>query len=186
MQPLPAHARMTLKKEIKLHREFKEHLNEMLKTRGISVAITTGKVYGRWMGLKEEKEGFERLKVEDEEKDGLIAWPPMVVIMNTHLKKDGNDKVKFSSLMMILILTIVDVQLLSCLLFQWIGKGNLERLDLFYSYPAVKGHHAYDPRGHCGMSILIFAASSSMGFLEAERLHKNFADQGTDRNTWNR
>ncbi|CAA7396502.1 unnamed protein product [Spirodela intermedia] len=91
--------------------------------------------------------------------DHEIVWPPMVVVMNTILEKDDHDK--------------------------WIGMGNQELLDYFRAYEAVKARHSYGPQGHRGMSILIFEASA-MGYVEAERLHKHFVDEGTDREAWER
>nr|CAD1842145.1 unnamed protein product [Ananas comosus var. bracteatus] len=89
--------------------------------------------------------------------DHEIVWPPMVVIMNTLLEQDESDK--------------------------WIGMGNQELLEYFHTYAAVKARHSYGPKGHRGMSVLIFE-SNAMGYVEAERLHKHFADQGTDKDAW--
>jgi hypothetical protein len=61
--------------------------------------------------------------------------------------------------------------------------GNQELLDYFGEYEASKARHAYGPSGHRGMSVLIFE-SSAVGYMEAERLHKHFVNQGTDRNSW--
>ncbi|KAH7866326.1 hypothetical protein Vadar_018895 [Vaccinium darrowii] len=83
----------------------------------------------------------------------------MVVIMNTKLEQDENEK--------------------------WLGMGNQELLDSFSSYAAMKARHSYGPQGHRGMSVLIFE-SSAMGFLEAERLHNHFQEQGKDRDAWDR
>ncbi|RRT35982.1 hypothetical protein BHE74_00022178 [Ensete ventricosum] len=63
--------------------------------------------------------------------------------------------------------------------------GNQELLDYFSSYAAVKARHSYGPNGHRGMSVLVFEATA-MGYLEAERLHKHFAEQCTDRDAWER
>ncbi|TXG60208.1 hypothetical protein EZV62_014781 [Acer yangbiense] len=97
--------------------------------------------------------------LKEEERDQVIVWPPMVVIMTTKHDKGDNDK--------------------------WIGIRNQELLDYFDSYHAAKARHSYGPHGHCGMSLLIFE-SSARGYLEADRLHKNFVEQGLDRNTWDR
>ncbi|KAJ9538500.1 hypothetical protein OSB04_031233 [Centaurea solstitialis] len=91
--------------------------------------------------------------VEDRE----ILWPPMVVIMNRQLEQDEEGK--------------------------WSGMGNKELLDCFGSYKAAKARHSYGPKGHRGMSLLIFEASV-VGYSAAERLTKHFENQGTDRDAW--
>ncbi|KAE9444909.1 hypothetical protein C3L33_23193, partial [Rhododendron williamsianum] len=146
LQPLMTHAKTKGSKRVKLHRGFAELLDEELRRRGTSV-IPAGETFGKWKGLDEMV------------KDRSIVWPPMVVIMNTRLEQDENDK--------------------------WLGMGNQELLDSFSSYSAVKARHAYGPQGHRGMSVLIFE-NSAMGFLEAERLHNHFQEQGTDRDAWDR
>jgi len=69
--------------------------------------------------------------------------------------------------------------------FKWIGMGNKELLEYFIGYKAMKARHAYGPQGHRGMSMLIFE-NSSMGYLEAERLHQHFVEEGRDRDAWER
>ncbi|ESW09828.1 hypothetical protein PHAVU_009G159600 [Phaseolus vulgaris] len=144
LQPLVTHAKTKGSKRVKIHRELATLLDEELRRRGTSV-IPAGESFGKWKGLKEE------------EKDHEIVWPPMVIIQNTKLELDENDK--------------------------WIGMGNQELLDYFSTYAAVKARHSYGPQGHRGMSVLIFEASAS-GYLEAERLDKHFAEQGTDKDSW--
>ena len=61
--------------------------------------------------------------------------------------------------------------------------GNQELLDYFGEYAATKARHAYGPSGHRGMSVLIFE-SSAVSYVEAERLHRHFVNQGKDRNAW--
>ncbi|KAJ7945190.1 suppressor of gene silencing protein [Quillaja saponaria] len=146
LQPLITHAKTKGSTRVRIHRELAELLDEELRRRGTSV-IPAGEVFGKWKGLK------------DEEKDHEIVWPPMVIIQNTQLEQDENDK--------------------------WIGMGNQELLDSFSPYAALKARHSYGPKGHRGVSVLIFEASAS-GYLEAERLHKHFAEQGTDKDSWYR
>ncbi|CAJ1974736.1 unnamed protein product [Sphenostylis stenocarpa] len=144
LQPLLTHAKTKGSKRVKIHRELAVLLDEELRRRGTSV-IPAGETFGKWKGLIEE------------EKDHEIVWPPMVIIQNTKLEQDENDK--------------------------WIGMGNQELLDYFSAYAAAKARHSYGPQGHRGMSVLIFEASAS-GYLEAERLHKHFVEQGTDKDSW--
>ncbi|KAL5704003.1 Protein SUPPRESSOR OF GENESILENCING [Ranunculus cassubicifolius] len=91
--------------------------------------------------------------------DKQIVWPPMVVVMNTQLEMDENEE-------------------------KWLGMGNQELLDYFSSYTkALKARHSYGPKGHRGMSIVIFE-STPVGYLEAEHLDKHFTEQGTGRYAW--
>ncbi|KAJ0977241.1 hypothetical protein J5N97_012715 [Dioscorea zingiberensis] len=145
LQPLMTHAKTKGAKRVKLHRELATLLDEELRRKGTSVIPT--EAFGQWKGLRETTSDHE------------IVWPPMVIIMNTLLEQDENNK--------------------------WIGMGNQELVDYFHSYAAVKARHSYGPQGHRGMSVLIFE-SSAVGYLEAERLHKHFAEQGTDRDAWDR
>ncbi|CAK8568037.1 unnamed protein product [Lathyrus sativus] len=144
LQPLMNHAKTKGSKRVKVHRELAVLLDEELRRRGTTV-VPAGEAFGKWKGLKEV------------EKDHEIVWPPMVIIQNTKLEQDDNEK--------------------------WLGMGNQELLDYFSSYAAVRARHSYGPQGHRGMSVLIFETSAS-GYLEAERLHKHFAEQGTDKETW--
>ncbi|KAL8474912.1 hypothetical protein ACS0TY_031357 [Phlomoides rotata] len=145
LQPLITHARTKKSKRMKLHRELSLVLDEELRLRGTS-AVPAGEIYGKWQGLKERA-------------DKQIVWPPMVVIMNTKLEKDENDK--------------------------WKGMGNQELLDCFSGYNAVRARHSYGPQGHRGVSVLIFEASA-VGYAEAERLSKSFEDNFKGRNDWDR
>ncbi|KAL6183705.1 hypothetical protein ACLB2K_045116 [Fragaria x ananassa] len=97
--------------------------------------------------------------LKEEDSDHKIIWPPMVVIMNTRLDKDESDK--------------------------WLGMGTEELLLCFSAYQPSKGKHSYGPQGHCGMSTLIFEPSA-MGYIEAARLHRHFAEQGLGRDAWDR
>lgn len=105
-------------------------------------------------------EAFGKWKgLQDQTIDYEIVWPPMVVVMNTQLEKDEKDK--------------------------WLGMGNQELLDYFSTYAASRAKHSYGPRGHRGISLLIFEPTA-IGYLEAERLHKHFIDEGRDKDAWER
>jgi hypothetical protein len=144
LHPLLAHARTKGARRVKLHRELAEVLEKDLQMRGASV-IPCGEIYGQWKGLGEDEKDYE------------IVWPPMVIIMNTRLDKDDNDK--------------------------WLGMGNQELLEYFDKYEALRARHSYGPQGHRGMSVLMFE-SSATGYLEAERLHRELAEMGLDRIAW--
>ncbi|KAK1266335.1 hypothetical protein QJS04_geneDACA009092 [Acorus gramineus] len=146
LQPLMTHAKTKRSKRVKLHRELASLLEEELHNRGTSV-LPASEAFGKWKGLHELM------------KDHEIVWPPMVVVMNTLLKRGENDK--------------------------WLGMGNEELLEYFHMYPAVKARHSYGPHGHRGMSVLIFEASA-IGYLESKRLHQHFSEQETDRDAWDR
>ncbi|KAL3637497.1 Protein SUPPRESSOR OF GENE SILENCING [Castilleja foliolosa] len=143
--PLISHAKTKRSKRVKLHRELAEILDEELKRRGTS-AVPAGETFGKWKGLNDFA-------------DKQIVWPPMVIIMNTQLEKDENEK--------------------------WIGMGNQELLDYFNAFAVVRARHSYGPQGHRGMSILIFEASA-VGYAEAERLSKQFEGNYRDRLGWER
>ncbi|KAK4490498.1 hypothetical protein RD792_001178 [Penstemon davidsonii] len=146
LQSLITHAKTKRSKRVKLHRELAELLDEELQRRGTS-AVPSGEMFGMWKGLE---------KSSDKE----IVWPPMVIIMNTRLKKDEDNE-------------------------KWIGMGNPELLDYFGSYTVVKARHSYGPQGHRGMSILIFEATA-VGYVEAVRLSNEFENNFRDRLAWAR
>jgi len=146
MQPIVAHAKSIRSKRVKLHRKLAEILEEELGRRGAACVIAE-EMFGKWKGLRET--------VNDQE----IIWPPMVIIQNTLLDQDENEK--------------------------WIGMGNKELVEYFKGYKAMKARHAYGPKGHRGMSVLIFE-ESAMGYLEAERLHKQFLEEGRGKDDWER
>jgi hypothetical protein len=82
--PLATHARTMRSRRVKLHRNFAEVLDEELRLRRVG-ANTSGpeSMFGKWKGLRED----------DEAQFSLIVWPPMVVVENTRLEKDEQEKV---------------------------------------------------------------------------------------------
>lgn len=147
LQPLIAHAKTHRTKRIGLHREFAEVLEKDLERRKAGNGLMGETKFGKWKGLHNN----------DATKDLMIVWPPMVVIQNTQLEMDDQDK--------------------------WIGMGNKELLDMFPEYNPLKARHSYGPLGHRGMSIIIFADSPA-GYYSAERLVKNFTDARKGRQHW--
>lgn len=147
LQPLIAHAKTHRTKRIGLHREFAKVLEEDLERRKAGTGSVGETKFGKWKGLHNT----------DATRDLLIVWPPMVVIQNTQLEIDDQDK--------------------------WIGMGNKELLDMFQEYNPLKARHAYGPQGHRGMSLVIFADSPA-GYYSAERLVKNFKDALKGKQQW--
>lgn len=80
LQPLITHAKTKGSKRVRLHRELAELLDEELYRRGTSV-VPAGEAFRKWKGLYESV------------KDHEIVWPPMVIIMNTRLEQDADEKV---------------------------------------------------------------------------------------------
>lgn len=80
LQPLMTHAKTKGATRVKLHRELATLLEEELRRRGTSVN-PAGEQYGKWQGLRETSTDHE------------IVWPPIVIITNTFLDTDENDKV---------------------------------------------------------------------------------------------
>jgi hypothetical protein len=74
------HARTKGSTRVKLHRELAALLEEELSRRGTSVLLASEQ-FGKWKGLQESTDHRE------------IVWPPMVIVMNTFLEKDEDDKV---------------------------------------------------------------------------------------------
>eukprot|EP00250_Pteridium_aquilinum_P012947 c21042_g1_i1 orf=319-2721(-) len=147
LQPLISHAKTHRTKRIGLHREFAKVLEEDLERRRAGTGSLAETKFGKWKGLRND----------EATRDLMIVWPPMVVIQNTQLELDEQEK--------------------------WIGMGNKELLDMFSDYSALKARHAYGPQGHRGMSLVIFA-NSPTGYYNAECLAKNFKDARKGKEHW--
>ncbi|PWA87127.1 Zinc finger-XS domain-containing protein [Artemisia annua] len=145
MKAFVTHIKTKGSRRPKLHRDLADLLDEELFRRG-AVAVQNAEVFGKWVG------------VDKGVGDWNIVWPPMVIVQNTLLEQDENEK--------------------------WVGMGTHELLEYFDSFEAVKARNAFGPEGHRGMSVLIFDASA-VGYLEAERLGKHFERQDLGRNAWN-
>lgn len=85
--PLATHARTMRSRRVKMHRSFADVLNEELRIRrtGGGGAGVSG-TFGKWKGLQEDNEA-ELV---------MVVWPPIVVIQNTQLEQDEEEKVCFS------------------------------------------------------------------------------------------
>ncbi|KAG5604498.1 hypothetical protein H5410_025990 [Solanum commersonii] len=145
LQSLVLHTKMKGGSRIKLHRELAQLLEEELRLRGTTV-VPASEVYGQWDGVEYE--------------DKEILWPPMVIIMNTALAKDDNEK--------------------------RIGMGNQELREYFSSCTLINSvRHSYGPQGHRGISVLIFEATA-MGYIQAQVLCEQFSVKGRDKDAWER
>ena len=91
LQPLITHAKTKGAKRAMIHRGLAKLLDEELRRRGSSV-IPPGEAFGKWRGLLETTTDRE------------IVWPPVVVVMNTRLEQDENDKVR----LLITVLFLID------------------------------------------------------------------------------
>ena len=81
LQPLIDHAK-TRQTRASLHRKFAEVLEEELEVRRLGTR-GSGTVFGKWRGLQHD----------DASQDQNVVWPPIVVIQNTQLHKDDQEKV---------------------------------------------------------------------------------------------
>lgn len=143
LQSLVLHTKTKGGSRIKLHRELAQLLAEELRLRGTTV-VPASEVYGQWDGVEYE--------------DKEILWPPMVIIMNTALAKDDNEK--------------------------RIGMGNQELREYFSSCTLINSvRHSYGPQGHHGISVLIFEATA-MGYIQAQVLCEQFSVKGRDKDAW--
>lgn len=149
LQPLLTHSQTIRAKRVKLHRKFAKRLEEELRVRGAGTSSTVAGKFGKWKGLRDT----------DDSVNPLVLWPPMVVVQNTQLELDEQDK--------------------------WIGMGNPELLDHFKEYNPLKARHAYGPQGHRGMSIVLFADSPA-GYYDAQRLDRAFREARRSRDDWYR
>jgi XS zinc finger domain len=109
LQPLMTHAKTKGSTRVKRHRELATLLEEELRLRGTSV-IPVGEQYGKWQGLRQTTTDHE------------IVWPAMVVITNTFLDTDENDKVSFS--LVCFLSLIMFFKVLSCI-------GDLRKLQWY-------------------------------------------------------
>ncbi|KAH9302938.1 hypothetical protein KI387_014521, partial [Taxus chinensis] len=97
--------------------------------------------------------GLENVYSEHE-----IVWPPMVVIQNTNFGPSNNQQ-------------------------KVMGMGTTELLECFKQYKPTKAKYASGPKGHCGVSLLVFD-DSTLGYLEADYLHKHFLKDKRGRDDW--
>lgn len=99
------------------------------------------------------------LSLQEQHIDSQVVWPPMVIVENTSFKSQESP--------------------------QSAGMGSKELLAHFKGYKPIKARQAYGPKGHRGISLLVFE-DSAVGYLEADRLHKDFSKEGRGRADWER
>jgi hypothetical protein len=72
-------------RRVKLHRIFRKVLEEELRQIGVGASVIDERPFGgKWHGLD----------VDDEAQNPLIVWPPMVIVQNTQLEMDDQEKVE--------------------------------------------------------------------------------------------
>lgn len=101
------------------------------------------------------------LSLQEGHIDYEVVWPPMVIVENTNF----NFKLQENQ--------------------QSAGMGNKELLECFKAYKPIKAKQSYGPKGHRGISLLIFE-DSAVGYLEADRLQMDFLKEARGRADWDR
>ena len=61
--------------------------------------------------------------------------------------------------------------------------GTREMLESFKAYKPIKARQAYGSKGHRGTSLLSFE-DFTVGYLEVDRLQKDFLKEGRGRADW--
>ncbi|KAK3136323.1 hypothetical protein QOZ80_5BG0431680 [Eleusine coracana subsp. coracana] len=132
LQPLMTHARTKGSTRVKLHRELAALLEEELSRRGTSV-IPAGEQFGKWKGLQEST-------------DREIVWPPMVIVMNTWLEKDDDDKWKGMGTKSSLIILVNMLQLYGYL-------ANKDDMESFNRHCQGKSRLKYEMKSYNEMVV---------------------------------
>lgn len=131
------------------HREFGLKLVSKLEERGVKL----------FSGFPKMEEICSRSKgVQRERFLQPVVWPPMVLVVNTHLYPTEDGK--------------------------WVGISNKELEEYFRNYRFItRFKQSWGEEGHRGKSLLIFEARHE-GYNEAIRLCFQFCVEGRGRDSW--